>query len=245
MTILEEARKNIPTTDGYLDFEKFIDLATKCYARVTTQRDGFILLILSKLSNKAYEIGIAAQPQTWDGIKEALLKFFWKKSSLTTLHTELANCNQKEGEGVFDFSIRLRKTIKKLSQTYKELDETNVFYEGDPPLLAAFEDGLIDNNIRLLIKSCAGTFSDAVDLAVIEENRKASWKTRNSCSNICIFCKKDSHDLNNCIQFNKKNNVCKVCGIVGHFQSECYIKNHHNNSQKKRPEKSKSVSKKC
>jgi hypothetical protein len=115
MTILEETRKNIPTTDGYLDFEKFIDLATKCYAsaRVTTQRDDFILLILSKLSNKAYEIGIAAQPQTWDGIKEALLKKFRKNSSLTTLHTELANCNQKEGEGVFDFSLRLRKTIKK------------------------------------------------------------------------------------------------------------------------------------
>jgi hypothetical protein len=70
MTVLEEARKTIHSTNGINDLLKFIDLADKFHDRFTTQTQkiDFELFILSKLDDKAYEIGKNCDPPNWANI---------------------------------------------------------------------------------------------------------------------------------------------------------------------------------
>lgn len=90
MATIEECRKTLPMSDGYTDFDKFIDLSEKYFSRLRhpNHRVDFALLILSKLTGKAYDVANSVDPQDWETIKAALIHSFRKTTSLTTLHTQ-------------------------------------------------------------------------------------------------------------------------------------------------------------
>jgi hypothetical protein len=234
MTILEGARKSIPSTDGVKDLQKFFDLGDKYSARIPNQNIvDFQLLILAKLEGKAYELCRNLEEITWENVKRALENAFSEKKSISLLNIELANCFQKEDESIAEFGTRIKTIIRKLSKAYKEQDANIVFYDTDAPALSAFEDGLIDPNMRILVKSNCVSLDDALKLATIEENRKKNKLEKSLISQlnsttICTFCSGTNHNLHNCIKFKKDNNICKRCDQVGHFPSECPKKNNNN-----------------
>jgi hypothetical protein len=224
MPVLEEARKNIPETDGIKDFEKFLTIANLYNNKVRHeyQKPDFALCILTKLTGRAYDIANSVNPPTWPTIETALRNAFTEKISVTTLHTQLANCCQKESESAFDFSLRIQKLLAQLKKGYTAIDAQNNFFGTEGPAISAFEEGLLDNNARILIKSKATTFAEAVELASLEESRKMNklMKT-NIVKQECSFCQSDSHILSECVKFKKQNFLCKICYKVGHFPADC------------------------
>jgi hypothetical protein len=231
MTILEEARKSIPSTDGVKDLQKFFDLGDKYNARIPNVHTvDFQLLVLAKLEGKAYELCRNLEEINWDNIKRALEDSFSDKKSISLLNIELANCFQKENESVAEFGNRVKTIIRKLSKAYKEQDANILYYDTEAPALSAFEDGLIDPNMRILIKSNCVSLDDALKVATIEENRKKNKYEKNIISHVnltnnCTYCGESNHNQHFCMKFKKENHICKKCDRVGHFPSECPRKN--------------------
>jgi Retrotransposon gag protein len=228
MVLVEEARKSLHCTDGTKDIRKFIELADRFHDRIVNdgQREAFHLCILSKLEGRAYDVARTFDEIDWPTLKEALENTFVEKHTITNLHTQLTNCVQKQQETVIQYSLRLKEILKNLSKAYKEQDGNIVFYDGNGPALAAFEEGLIDPNTRILIKAANGSFEEAIELAHLEEQRKKNKISKESAGIVkCTFCIAEGHTLSDCIKFKKENNICQVCKSVGHFPSDCPNKN--------------------
>jgi hypothetical protein len=224
MTIIDEARTALNCTDGTKDIQKFIDLADKFYARIRNApiREHFQLVLLSKLEGRAYDVAKNLDTLDWEVLKPALESAFVEKLTLTNLHTQLANCIQNNNESVFTYSMRLKDILNKISKAYKEQDENINFYDTDAPAMAAFEEGLLDPNIRILIKSRANSIEEAIELAILEENRKKSkLAIQNIQQKVCTYCCESGHPLSECLRFKKENNICQNCKIIGHFPSDC------------------------
>jgi hypothetical protein len=224
MTVIDDARKGLNCTDGTKDIQKFIYLADKYHAKVRNQalRENFNLVLLSKLEGKAYEVAKNLGDFDWESLKEALEAAFIEKRTITSWHTQLANCIQKNDETVFSFSLRLKELLLNISKAYKEQDENINFYDTNAPALSAFEEGLLDPSIRVLIKAKAETFEEAIELAMLEERRKINLISKQQPqSKYCTHCEKNNHTLSECVKFKEKNNVCMLCKSVGHFPSDC------------------------
>ncbi len=226
MTIIEDMQSLVPT-NGVKNLKKFIDLTDIIYAKQMTNvvREKIDYYILTKLEGKAYDIAINLQDKQWPSIKAALENAFSDKESISNLHTKLTNCVQQNDESVFEFSVRIKEIVRKLSEAYKRKDENMVFYDDDSPIFTAFEEGLIDPNIRVLIKATANTFDEAVETAIQEEFRKKNKIAKEVLTQKkCSFCNSETHTFSDCIKFQKENNICKLCHKVGHFNSECNFK---------------------
>jgi hypothetical protein len=235
MTIIEEARNIIPSTDGLKNLKKFIDITDKFSTRINAAfTNQFIMLILSKLDGMAYDVASNCEPSDWPTIKEALKDAFLGFKSLNTLHRELSLLTQKPDEKVQPYSLRVKSVIKELSQAYKKLDELNTFYENDEHLSSAFEDGLFDKNIKILVKATAVSFTDAVSIAMREEAKLSSMIYREKQT--CSFCNSETHVVSSCFELKKNNNICYICKNVGHFPSNCrrkiFIENPQNYSNR-------------
>jgi hypothetical protein len=230
MTIIEEARNIIPSTDGIKNLKKFIDITDKFSARINAAfTNQFVMLILSKLDGMAYDVASNCEPSNWPTIKEALKDAFLGFKSLNTLHRELSLLTQKPDEKIQPYSLRVKSVVKELSQAYKKLDELNTFYENDEHLSSAFEDGLFDKDIKILVKATAISFTDAVTIAMKEEAKLSSiiYREKQTCS----FCNSETHAVANCFELKKNNNICYICKNVGHFPSNCRSKNFIQNPQ--------------
>jgi hypothetical protein len=171
MTVLDDCRNTLRSTNGKNNIEKFVFLADKFYEQIRTneQKDYFILIILSKLEDNAYEVAINCRPQNWTVVKTNLLKAFVEIKPLNILHIELSNCCQKQNETILDFSLRLKTIINNLRSAYKKCDQNFRYYDSDKPALLAFEDGLVDPFIRILVITKATSLEQAIDIAIREE----------------------------------------------------------------------------
>jgi hypothetical protein len=224
MTIIDEAKNAIPSTDGTKNLKKFIEMTDKIFGRITAAKmQEFIMIILSKLDGTAYDIASCCEPSEWPIIKIALNNAFLGIKSLTTLHRELSICTQKSNEKIQPYSLRVQSLVKELSKAYKKLDELNCFYDGDENLLSAFEDGLYSKDIKILVKATAVSFSDAVEIAMKEEARNSSNSYREK--ECCSFCDSETHNVSTCFELKTKNNICYICKNIGHFPSNCRNKN--------------------
>lgn len=184
--------------------------------KAAEDKSKFLLLLKTKFVGQAFEFIKYKQIDDWETFKKEIKTKFSDTRSIVNINLELGKLKQDSGESVQNFANRVEKVLGELNDAYilKGGDgDMKTFQAINSDLaLRAFEQGLRDPQIQLIIKACRFTdLKSAFDRAKEEEMLNSNPVAQSN----------DSLESKPLSTNNNKIN-CQFCHKLGHTADICY-----------------------
>lgn len=203
----------------------------------------FLVVLKSKLKNKAFEVVNESAHTTFDEIKLSLTRGIKPKIDMQTATQNLFKIRQNPGESTKDYSERIKKALHQMNDATQREVEVNLRNQmiimNQKMAKQAFEANLYNFSLKTVVISAnRDTLNDSIDFALTQEQKFFSQRSQQSTSNrINQSSSNQSYQrpkVNNnfssetrtgyTVHPNSKLIFCYHCGMSGHTSANCQKK---------------------
>lgn len=243
----KEILKMVPKFDGdSKQLKKYINTCEDLWNRVKPglAQTKFLTVLKHNLTDEAAMlIEDEDDIQTWDEVKELLVKNFKLNYNTSIAQDVMRKTKQNKNESIQAFGDKISKLLKEIKSAVPDGAEKNWWHNFNEEIACrAFEDGIYNSEIKYrLISEHNKSLSESIRFATDTEKRLENTNlTENTVKEktFCKYCKKNNHSIENCRlkksnDAKEKNNStqkCSICDKLGHSADKCF-KNPKNNKK--------------
>lgn len=254
---IRDVTKLIPEYNGKeSSLDSFIKKIDKLWNYIAefeeNDRTQFLLVLQLKLIEKAAEAVQDNDFDTWEAVKTDLIEHITPHRNTEKSELKLCAIKQLFKEDVETYAKRIEDALDTLNRSFAQEDQNDTIKrENDRKARKAFENGLVDSNLRnKAIARGSNTLKEAVDYIIEQELRYSELKPAQSMS-FCSYCKKPGHVFAECRARRamnesrgsrsnqsppRENNVlCYKCNQKGHYANACPAQNNPNHPRYSNP----------
>lgn len=248
---IRDVTKLIPEYNGKeKSLDSFVKKIDKLWTYIADFNDNdrtqFLLVLQLKLVDKAAEAVQDNDFDTWDAVKADLIEHITPHRNTEKSELKLCAIKQIFKEDVETYAKRIEDALDTLNRSFSQEDQNDTIKrENDRKARKAFENGLIDPNLRnKAIARGSNTLKEAVDYIIEQELRYTELKPAQSMT-FCSYCKKPGHTITECRARKaanesrgsrssnsppRNNNIqCYKCNQTGHYANACPAQKNQNN----------------